>query len=186
MTKRTIKYTDFNGVEREEDFYFNLSEAELLELQITTTGGFADELKKVIALQDQPAIAKLLKKLILDSYGEKSADGRRFIKTPELSAEFSQMPAFGIMYTDLMYDDVKAAAFINGIIPAELANKPEFKQAMAEQALALSPATITPFEQPVQAPAYNQIVEQTSSPIDQTYGAPHAAAPVAPWQAPQN
>ena len=82
-----------------------------------------------------------------------------------------------------MYDDVKAAAFINGIIPAELANKPEFKQAMAEQALALSPATITPFDQPVQVPSYNQTVEQTSMPADQSYGAPHT---VAPWQAPQN
>ncbi len=83
MLKKTIKYTDYNNAERTEDFYFNLSKAEVMEMEMTTTGGLAEQITKIIAAQDNPSIIKIFKNLVLKSYGEKSPDGKRFIKNDE-------------------------------------------------------------------------------------------------------
>ncbi len=80
MLTKTIKYTDYNGVEREEKFLFNLSKAELMEMELGTTGGLAETIQNVVEAQDTPSIIKIFKDLILKAYGEKSADGKRFIK----------------------------------------------------------------------------------------------------------
>ena len=121
MLKKTITYTDYNGNERTEDFYFNLSKAEVMEMELSTTGGLAEMIKRVVATQDQPAIIKIFKDLILKAYGVKSADGKRFIKSAEISEEFSQTEAYSNMFMELATDDKMAAEFVNGIVPADLA-----------------------------------------------------------------
>ena len=143
MIIRSFKYKDLSGLEREEECYFNLSEAEILELQTTHEGGFVEELQRVIKMQDQPAIARLLKKFILDSYGERSADGRFFYKEDEeghkLSRKFKASPAYDQLYVELMTNDAKAAEFINGIIPVSVATSDEYKAEYDRQIAALTP-----------------------------------------------
>lgn len=127
MLKKTITYSDYNGVERTEDFYFNLSKAELMEMELATTGGLAEMIQKIVAAQDVPAIAKIFKDLLLKAYGVKSADGKRFMKKNEyghpLSVEFEQTEAYSIIFTELATDADAAAKFVNGIMPADLAEQ---------------------------------------------------------------
>lgn len=125
MIHKTITYTDYNGTERTEDFYFNLSKAELIELETSVPGGISETINRITQTQDVPAITKLFKKIILLAYGEKSADGKRFIKSEELSKEFSQTEAYSELFTDLVLsgDANKAAEFINGLLPAGLADQ---------------------------------------------------------------
>lgn len=123
MLKKTITYNDFNGVERTEDFYFNLTKAEVLEMEMSATGGLAESIKRIVAAQDQPAIIKLFKELILKAYGEKSADGRRFMKSEEIKDNFAQTEAYSILFMELATDADKASEFVNGIVPAGLAEK---------------------------------------------------------------
>lgn len=125
MYVKTIEYVDFNGTERKENFYFHLSQSELIEKELTTVGGLEQWYKKIITTQNLPEIAKLYKELILSSYGEKSADGRQFIKSPELSNAFAQTNAFDILYRDILSDTEKGAEFFNGILPKDLAEKAE-------------------------------------------------------------
>ena len=120
MVVETIKYTDFNGVEREEEFMFNLTEAEITEMELTKDGGLSDSIKKIISAQDTPEIIKTFKMLLLKSYGVKSADGRRFIKSEELTEEFTQTNAYSQLFMKLATDDVEANAFVNGIIPESM------------------------------------------------------------------
>ena len=120
MVVKKIKYTDFNGVEREEEFMFNLTEAEITEMELTTDGGLSYSIKKIISAQDTPQIIETFKMLLLKSYGQKSADGRRFIKSEELSKEFTQTNAYSQLFMELAYDDNAAIAFINGIIPESM------------------------------------------------------------------
>lgn len=120
MVVEKIKYTDFNGVEREEEFMFNLTEAEITEMELTTEGGLSDSIKKIISAQDTPQIIETFKMLLLKSYGEKSADGRRFVKSEDLSKEFTQTNAYSQLFMKLATDDKAAAAFINGIIPESM------------------------------------------------------------------
>lgn len=118
MLKKTFTYTDYNGVERTEDHYFNLSKAELMEMELSTTGGLAEMINKIVAAQDAPAIVKIFKELVLKAYGQKSADGRRFIKSKELADEFAQTEAYSQLFMELATDADAAAAFVNGIVPA--------------------------------------------------------------------
>jgi hypothetical protein len=117
MLKRTIKYTDFNGEEREEDFYFNLTKAEVMELELSTEGGLVQKIQKIVAARDSEQILTLFKGLILNSYGEKSPDGKRFIKNAELKASFEQTEAYSDLFMELASDADAAAAFVAGIIP---------------------------------------------------------------------
>lgn len=123
MLKKTIKYEDYNGVEREEDFYFDLSEAEVLEMEAEQVGGMSNLIEKIVQTKDIPSLIKMFKGLILKAYGEKSADGRRFIKSEQLSNEFSQTRAYSKLFMELATDDKAAAAFVNAIIPQELLDK---------------------------------------------------------------
>ena len=120
MLKKTITYTDYDGVERTEDFYFNFTEAELMEWQLVTNGGLTSYVQKIVDAKDQPRLITLFKELLLKAYGIKSDDGRRFIKSEKISEEFSQNPAYSILYMELVTDDKLAADFVNGIIPAKL------------------------------------------------------------------
>lgn len=127
MIAKTIKYKDFNGVEREEKFFFNLTKAEITEMELSTSGGLAENIKQIVDAQDTPQIIKIFKELILKSYGEKSIDGKRFRKVDEngtpLSLAFSETEAYSNLFMELATDDVKAAEFVNGIIPSELIEK---------------------------------------------------------------
>lgn len=123
MLKKTISYTDFNGVERKEDFYFNLSKAEIMEMQYSTVGGLDNMLNKIIAAQDTKLIMETFKKLILKAYGQKSDDGKRFIKSEQLAKEFEETEAYSVLYMELATNDTAAAAFVNGIIPKDLAEQ---------------------------------------------------------------
>ena len=117
MLKKTMTYTDYNGVERTEDFYFNLSKAEIAEMELSTNGGYENYINKIVASKDNGTIVAVFKELILKSYGERSDDGRRFIKSPELSDAFSQTEAYSDLFMELATDADKATAFVNGIMP---------------------------------------------------------------------
>ena len=117
MLKKTMTFTDYNGVERTENFWFNLSKAEIMEMELGTEGGLAEMIQKIVAAKDAPAIVKIFKDLILKSYGEKSADGKKFMKSPELSEAFSQTEAYSDLFMELATDSDKASEFVNGIIP---------------------------------------------------------------------
>ena len=124
MIKKTITYPDYNGIERTNDFYFNITKAEAMEKEMSIDGGLADRIKKIIAADDRPTIVKIFKSIILDSYGEKSADGKRFIKIDEnghhLADDFMQTEAYSQLFMELATDADAAAKFINGILPADL------------------------------------------------------------------
>lgn len=117
MLKKTITYRDFNDNERTEDFYFNLTAAEITEMEMSTTGGLAEMIQQIVKAQDMPAILKVFKDLVLRSYGVKSPDGRRFIKSEEISKEFAQTNAYSQLFMELAGDAEKASAFVNGIVP---------------------------------------------------------------------
>ena len=120
MVKKTIAYTDYNGTERKEDFYFNLSKAELMEMEMSISGGLTEMINKVVAAQDAPTIIKVFKDLILKSYGEKSADGKRFVKNDEIREAFSQTEAYSELFMELATNPDEAAKFIAGIMPADI------------------------------------------------------------------
>lgn len=130
MLKKTITYTDYNGTERTEDFYFNLTKAELTEMELSTTGGMAEMMQRIVNAQDAPAIIKIFKEIVLKAYGQKSPDGRRFIKSDELREEFSQTEAYSILFMELATDADAAAKFVNGIVPADTAKQAALAQKM--------------------------------------------------------
>ena len=124
MIKETITYEDFNGNQRTEDFYFNLTKAEITEMQLSTTGGFDEMVKKIIAAQDTPALIDIFKKLVLKAYGEKSDDGKRFMKKGgALAEEFAETNAYSELFMKLATDSDAAIRFINGVVPADLAQE---------------------------------------------------------------
>lgn len=118
MLKKTITYIDYNENERTEDFYFNLTEAEAMEMELSAAGGLTANIQRIVASQDGAAIFRIFKDLILKAYGEKSLDGKRFIKSPEISVAFSQTEAYSKFFMELVTDPDAAAAFVNGIAPA--------------------------------------------------------------------
>lgn len=120
MLKKTVTYVDYNGVERTEDFYFNLSKAEVAEMELSVEGGFSKMLEEIVRSNDNVRIMELFKQMVLKAYGEKSADGKRFIKSKELSEAFSQTEAYSEIFMELALDEKAAAAFVNGIMPANL------------------------------------------------------------------
>lgn len=123
MLKKTITYTDYNGNERTEDFYFNLTKAEIMEMEMSTSGGLAEMIQRIVAAQDAPAIIKVFKDLVLRAYGQKSADGKRFIKNAELRDEFEQTEAYSILFMELATDADAAGKFVNGIVPADMSKQ---------------------------------------------------------------
>lgn len=124
MLKRSITYTDYNGVERTEDFYFNLNQAELSEMQLSQNGGMDNLILKIINTSDTAKLIEIFKEIILKSYGEKSNDGKRFIKKDEnghpLYRQFEETEAYSNLFMELATDDKKAAEFVNGILPKDL------------------------------------------------------------------
>lgn len=121
MLKKTITFTDYDGVTRTQDYYFNLSKAELIEMQFTTVGGMQRMLEDIARSHDNKRTFEMFKDIIMRAYGEKSPDGIRFIKSKELSESFVQTEAYTELIMEFFEDGQKAADFINGVIPADLA-----------------------------------------------------------------
>lgn len=120
MIKKTISYTDYDGNERKEDFYFNLSKPELIEMQTSEAGGLEKKIEKITQEQDVAKIIELMKEIIQKSYGVKSDDGKRFIKNQEVLDEFMQSEAYSELFMELATDANAASDFINGILPKGL------------------------------------------------------------------
>lgn len=162
MLKKTIKYTDYNGTERSEDFFFNLSKAEIMDMQMGTVGGLADLITVLVKTQNMPEIIRIFKEIIIKSYGEKSADGKRFIKTDEhgrsLGLSFSETEAFSNLYMELATDSKAAAEFINGIIPADMEVSEEKQQEVMKELFGVEsvPAQTT-------LPESNNVVNNTQN-----------------------
>lgn len=117
MLKKTITYTDFDGKERTEDHYFNLTKAEIMDMELSIPGGMTSLIEKISQTEDTPALIELFKKILERSYGKKSADGRRFIKSKEIFDEFASTEAYSEMFMELCTDADAAAAFVAGVLP---------------------------------------------------------------------
>lgn len=120
MIKWTIKYTDYDGNEQEEPFYFNLNKAELMQMNFSKSGGYEKFLQRIIDTKDLSEIIDLFKTIILKAYGVKSDDGKRFMKSPEMAAAFEQTEAFSELFMQLATDNEAAQKFIIGLMPADL------------------------------------------------------------------
>lgn len=135
MYVKEIEYTDFNGVARKEKFYFNLTKAEILDMELGKTGGLTEYIQKILEAQDTPAIMTLFKSLLLKSYGVKSDDGRRFVKNDQIREEFEQTQAFSDLYMLLALDDGEASKFVNAIVPEDMKVSDEQKLQFAKELL---------------------------------------------------
>jgi hypothetical protein len=140
VLKKTITYTDFNDEEVSEDFFFHLSKAELVELEMSHEGGLSEALKNIVAAEDAKSIIGEFKNIILSAYGQRSEDGRRFIKNEQLREEFASSEAYSVLFMELVTDTQAAIDFINGIIPKGLAEEAaQAVQAAEDKQLPITP-----------------------------------------------
>jgi hypothetical protein len=123
MLKKTIAYVDLNGIDRKEDFYFNLSKPEIIKMQGSVKGGYDVRLKSIAADLNGVNIMEFFEDLIKRSYGEKSEDGRRFMKSEEISKAFMETPAYEVLFEELVTNDKAAADFVNSVMPADIVQK---------------------------------------------------------------
>jgi hypothetical protein len=128
VLKKTITYEDFNGETVSEDFFFHLSKAELVELELSHQGGLSAALERIVETEDGKSIVAEFKNIIMTAYGKRSDDGKRFIKNQELRDEFESTEAYSVLFMELVTDTGAAVEFINGVIP----------QGMAEEAAKLA------------------------------------------------
>lgn len=125
MIEKRIKYEDYNGVEREETFYFHISKAEMSRKEFTTEGGYAGYLQRIVDEKDSTKLYQIFEEIIGMSYGEKSDDGKRFIKErngEKLFKQFQETPAYDELIIEL-FDADKAAKFVKGIFPKDIVNQ---------------------------------------------------------------
>lgn len=134
MYAKTIKYEDYNGNTREETFYFNLSKAELIDLEWRTPGGLENYMRSIMSRMDGQALADTFKMLIEKSYGVKDPEGRRFIKNEQVLKNFTETEAYVELYVQLATDDKAAAEFVNGIFPKEAVEAARKQKEMADKA----------------------------------------------------
>lgn len=119
MLKKTIEYVDYNGNTRKEDFYFNLTKAEVTELEVSVNGGLTKMMEKIVETEDYNKIVDIFKMIISKAYGVKSEDGRRFIKNQEVLNDFMQTEAYSELFMELATDAEAASAFINSVVPSK-------------------------------------------------------------------
>lgn len=120
MLKKTITYTDYNGNQRTEDFWFNLNKSELVELGLSKNGGLDVMIQRIIKEQNAPEIIKILKEILFKAYGEKSDDGKYFRKSEEISTNFFQTEAYNELFMEVFSDPEKSVDFFKGILPQDL------------------------------------------------------------------
>lgn len=117
MLKKTITYTDYDGVERTEDYLFNLSQAECMEMELSTTGGMQNLIERIVSEKDSAKIVDIFKTIILKAYGVKSPDGKFFRKSAEISKDFESTEAYSVLFMELATDSDAGAEFIKGVLP---------------------------------------------------------------------
>lgn len=145
MLKKSITYRNFNDEEVTEDFYFNISKAELVEMEMSVTGGLKEHLEKIVAAEDGKQIIAEMKGIILKAYGKKSEDGKSFIKNQQLRDEFESSEAYSEFFMEIVTDATKAAEFINGIVPKDLQDQVAQERAKIEAAVETTePPNLTP------------------------------------------
>jgi hypothetical protein len=142
VLKKTITYTDFNDEEVSEDFFFHLSQAELIELEVSRTGGFIESLQRIIDAEDNASLVAEFQNIILKSYGQRSVDGKRFVKNEAVIEEFKSTAAYSALFMELVTNTDAAAEFVNGIIP----------KGMAEEAAKVTALAAAPEPEPEPAP----------------------------------
>lgn len=120
MFTKTIAYKDLNGADRTKECHFHFFESEILEMEMSEMGGFAEMVQRMIDAQDHPSLVKVIKEFLLKAYGIKSPDGDQFIKSEEISNKFSQTGAFSALFMELTTNEVKAAEFVNALIPESM------------------------------------------------------------------
>lgn len=120
MYKETIAFTDYNGIDRQEDFYFNLNESEVMKMELSVPGGLTAMMQRIVQKIDGQQIIDTFEELIRRSYGEKSPDGREFVKSPELTKKFMETEAYNKFFMKICTDSQAATKFFNGIIPQKV------------------------------------------------------------------
>lgn len=171
MLKKDITFTDLEGNPVTETHYFNLSKADLIELQMSKQGGFQDWIQTVIDAEDGPTLIRELKDIILMAYGKRSEDGKRFIKSPEDRAEFANSEAFAELFSEIALDADKASEFVNGVMPRGLIEETRQQLSVfdkdepqpAETAVASPPAVEATLEK---APEPNVITRAEMATLD--------------------
>ncbi|MET0785911.1 MAG: hypothetical protein ABWY25_04335 [Paenisporosarcina sp.] len=143
MLKREITYEDFNGEKVTETFYFNLTKSEIIELNVGYEGGLGSAIQRIVETSDVRSVVAELKKILLMSYGIKSEDGKRFIKSDELRLQFTQTPAYDILFMDIATNDTASAAFIKGILPKDFVEEIEKAEKAANKQPLLPPSVST-------------------------------------------
>ena len=142
MIKKTMTTVDFGGTERTEDYYFNLTKAEIMEMELNTEGGFNAMIKRIVEAKSQLELAQLFKQIICKSYGVLSPDGRKFIKNQAVLDDFMATQAFSDLYIQLLEDGGKNAAdFFEGVMPTDMQDKPS--AAPAQPGLAVVSGSVT-------------------------------------------
>lgn len=159
MYAKTIKYQDYNGNTREETFYFNLSKAEIIDLEWRTPGGLENYMKHIMSTLDGQKLADTFKMLIEKSYGVKDPEGRRFIKNEQVLKNFTETEAYVELYVQLATDDKAAAEFVNGIFPKDVVEAAQKQKAMADKAGIQLVDTTAPTVAPVPATPEVPMVE---------------------------
>jgi len=133
MFKKTIEYTDYNGEKRKEDFYFNLNKAELMEMQLSQNGGLQNHLMRIIKTKDTPELVKMFKEIILMAYGEKSPDGKKFMKSDEIRKDFECSEAYSELFMELATNSDSAAEFVNALLPSDYQASEADKEAIMKE-----------------------------------------------------
>ena len=133
MLKKTITYNGFAGKEYTEDFWFGLTKGDLIEMEVATPGGMQSYLERIRQTQDIRGVLEMFKNLIMTSYGQKSPDGKRFVRSKALSEEFAQTEAYDNLLMEIFSDENAAAAFVKGILPQDIAAQAEAQLATMEK-----------------------------------------------------
>lgn len=123
MIKKTIQYTDFNGDLQNEDLYFNLTKAEITEMELEIEGGLSGHIKKITDAKNNKELISLFKFILNKSIGRRSEDGKRFIKNDNIREEFMSSEAYSTIFMELAFNEQAAIEFMTGVIPADIANK---------------------------------------------------------------
>lgn len=123
MLKKTVTYVDYDGNERTETLHFNLTRAELAEMELATPGGLQARMTRIVNEKDTNKLIQLIKDFIVKSYGVKSDDGKKFIKSEELTRDFMQTEAYSSVFMEMVTDEKALGLFLLGIVPKDLANE---------------------------------------------------------------
>jgi len=141
MLKESITYDDFNDETVTDVFYFNLTKAELLEMEVSNAGGLSSMLTRIMEQRDEKAIVETFKDLILRAYGEKSDDGKRFTKIDangrRLADDFVQTAAYAHLFADLTTDADRATEWLGAVLPKDFVSAVE--QAAVEASVVKMP-----------------------------------------------